>query len=367
MISYILLMFTIVSADQYDVITRYHQNIYAEPPAKFQALDVGITSPRKWACPIPYVIANNITYPESISEALQYIMDNTAWSFVERTDEKDYLHFKNLDGCWSYIGKIGGEQEISIAGGCDFGAIVHEIAHAIGLTHEQSRLDRNSYVNIEYDNVEDDKKNNFRLSSYINYGDYDFESLMHYDQWAFSSNGEKTIELIVEPAKNISIGQRYMLSDADVFHLNKLIDGPGCTTTVRKTDCQNDNLVLTGGRNINTFGLIYNVYTPNGDNKYRSLRKFQGDFFYIQKKNKLLTFGKDVWQIKHDGKVYAEKDGSLCEGHWSVYNLRTKRMSEDESSYMVQQECGETVITVCSRGGVLIPSLIILAIMTIIL
>lgn len=55
--------------------------------------------------------------------------------------------------CWGSIGKRGGKQEISLEAGCDQLRAAHEIIHALGRYHEQSRPDRDSYVTINSDNI----------------------------------------------------------------------------------------------------------------------------------------------------------------------------------------------------------------------
>ena len=47
-----------------------------------------------------------------------------------------------------------GAQTLSIGRGCEYdGVIIHEIMHALGFYHEQSRSDRDDFVEIMWENI----------------------------------------------------------------------------------------------------------------------------------------------------------------------------------------------------------------------
>ena len=145
--------------------------------------------------------------------------------------------------CYSYIGRIGGPQEISIGNGCDHrGIVLHEIFHALGRWHEQSRPDRDNYIRVNFQNMDRSEfyivwhrssttdhtllligvAVNFEKVTYseatTNSIAYDFRSLMHYSAYAFSRNGQPTIQPLSSSVRLRELGQRESLSNEDLQH-----------------------------------------------------------------------------------------------------------------------------------------------------
>ncbi len=170
-------------------------------------------------CQIPYEIHSSITNPQVVRDAIAHWEQNTAMRFPLRTAANaaqfpNYVRFFRGDGCWSQVGMQGGRQDISLGAGCGFGQAVHEIGHAAGLWHEQSREDRDRSIRINWANIEAGREHNFNqhITDGDDVGGYDFGSIMHYGPTAFTSNGQPTITTLGGQA----IGQRNGLSAGDI-------------------------------------------------------------------------------------------------------------------------------------------------------
>lgn len=195
---------------------------------------------RRWKFPISYILTDSLDLNAKgvILQSFEEYRLRSCVDFKPYEGESSFISFAKLDGCWSYVGDDGVGQNLSIGARCDTKAIVeHELLHALGFYHEQSRSDRDDYVKIWWDQIETGKEHNF-----VKYEDdfitdlntpYDYESIMHYRPLSFNKNDTVPTITTSIPYFNNIIGQRYDFSAVDIIRLNRMYD---CANTLTLLD-----------------------------------------------------------------------------------------------------------------------------------
>ncbi|XP_063043822.1 low choriolytic enzyme-like [Engraulis encrasicolus] len=174
---------------------------------------------------VPVYISRDFSSREKqiIERGLASFSKISCITFKPRTNQRDYLGIYSKSGCYSYVGRRGNQQVVSLSKrGCLYHKTVqHELLHALGFNHEQTRSDRDNHIRVMWDNVIQDKKHNFNKIATLNQGTaYDYNSVMQYSRYAFSKNNQATMVPI--PNANVDIGKASEMSKNDIDRLNRL-------------------------------------------------------------------------------------------------------------------------------------------------
>ncbi|CAI5683051.1 meprin A subunit alpha [Oreochromis niloticus] len=217
-------------------LTHLFEGDIAGIPSRNAILD----QTRRWKFPIPYILTDSLDLNAKgvILQAFEEYRLRSCVDFKPYEGETTYISFTKLSGCWSYVGDDKKGQNVSIGAGCDTKAIVeHELLHALGFYHEQSRSDRDDYIIIWWDQIEEGKEHNFNKYEDDFITDlntpYDYESIMHYRPFSFNKNNSIPTITTAIPYFNEVIGQRLDLSEVDITRLNRMYD---CANTLTLLD-----------------------------------------------------------------------------------------------------------------------------------
>ncbi len=223
---------------------------------------------------VPYEFDGNTD--QAMRDAMREAMDD--WEaeanvqFVERNGESDYVHIQDDDGNSSAVGMVTGMQRIRIYNWNFEYIIAHELGHCLGMLHEQSRNDRDTYVEIIYANISQTAcsgnpcDHNFdKAPSAMIYGPYDFDSVMHYRACAFSvcagcpattdptcpDDTDGGVTIAMRPGYEAFasvIGQRTHFSVTDVQTMYMMYTDQGCPAPDHLAGNSKDNPTDLGSR-----------------------------------------------------------------------------------------------------------------------
>ena len=197
-------------------------------PKKGSLEKVTLEKPKIWeGGVIPYQVSASFNQFDRVESAMREISESTHIRFLKRKSELDYVEFLEADEhCMSHVGKVGGKQEILISPSCRAGQITHELLHTLGFFHEQSRWDRDQYVKVLWENIQEPYQDQFAklppLFTHLEESPFDYESILLYGSFYFSKalhlptllkvNGEKITE------------NRERLSLWDIEKINRLYE-----------------------------------------------------------------------------------------------------------------------------------------------
>ncbi|XP_071139530.1 protein SpAN-like isoform X2 [Mytilus edulis] len=208
---------------------------------------------------VPYTIKGSLSDTKErkiIETAIEELARKTCIQLVPKgsieaqgLSHTTYIEFIDLPGCWSYVGRNpSGVQHISLQNpGCvDHSTVQHEILHALGMWHEQNRLDRDDYIRILKENVTSGNEFNFDKKKTSDTRPYDAESVMQYSLYSFGKEiGNTTLKTMEFVDKNLEF-----LADLDAgldfYDVADITDAYQCAAHCKgssRPKCENGGFV----------------------------------------------------------------------------------------------------------------------------
>lgn len=222
-----------------------------------------------------YTIDEKLKDDSRITDAISHWDKNTTIRFKERTDEFCYVKFVwDAEGCSSNLGMIikgfpyiDPPQLIRIADWGVTGNVIHEIGHTIGLLHEQSRSDRESFVSIIWDNIQNEYSVQFGIwKNSTNSSNFDFNSVMLYPSYNGFAIDMKKPTMINKSTGLPFDAQRSKLSSADKEIVKKLypplkskVTTNNIVSITQTTAKGGGNVTSDGGLAVTARGVCWNT------------------------------------------------------------------------------------------------------------
>lgn len=203
---------------------------------------------------VPYVImyssfstTDQTKVVNLVQEAANIIQSHSCVTWKVRDSEQYYVRIQNGGGCSSYIGNVqfsNGYQPLTLSSnGCLYlDVVIHEMLHAMGGRHEQSRMDRPHYMEIMWNKIIDGYANNFDVADTKDDAPYDLSSVMQYDLSAFGNSGD-TMKMADPDLEYLITNGNKGLTIYDIAEINKAYQcTDGCSIT-----CNNGGVVQKSG------------------------------------------------------------------------------------------------------------------------
>lgn len=214
-------------------------------------------------------INQDVTAKNILTEAMQKIENVSCIRFQPKTEESmNYVLMKKGRICSSKVGfRNDGAQPLIIDSNlCSVGSIVHEMLHTLSFLHMHTAKNRDEFIEINWDNIRDDAKINFKTFSVpvtMLETEYDYDSITHYSNFAFAKNKQTPTIIAKNPDKATNMGQRKELSKGDILRLNRLYQCKGYE--INSTKIQDEIISTTNSIEIKNETISATNVTASGN------------------------------------------------------------------------------------------------------
>ena len=170
-------------------------------------------------------VAANPSMVATFESACNLLLSETALKCTPRSaapGDTDFVYVVNGSHDFSFIGRQGGCQLLSILTWHNPMVVAHEIKHALGWAHEQQHPDRDRYIDVFHDAIPDEYHAEFHVRDHGNEGPYDFDSIMHFYPSDLAKPGEDAFRPKPGFAGSVQyMGQRDHLSETDLSEIRE--------------------------------------------------------------------------------------------------------------------------------------------------
>lgn len=181
---------------------------------------------------VPYEFDSSFIYDYQ-TKALQAMSSISSVTGVRFVPAESYhtsrIRFKlSQKNNSSPLGMQGGTQTIYIKTN-SHGVMMHEILHSLGIYHEQSRADRDSYIIINTSNIKNDKLHNFsKYSTGTDIGTFDYNSIMMYGSFTTDTDfvHDINVPMITKLDGSFISENRLYLSNGDIMGIRSIYGPP---------------------------------------------------------------------------------------------------------------------------------------------
>ena len=253
---------------------------------------------------VPLAFATNITASQiaMVKAACAEWGSVSSVNCVDRTTETAYVLVSNVtaNDCSANVGSglSGGVRNIHLGNNCwTYPIVLHEFGHSLGFLHEHQRADRNQYIQVHLENVATAYRSNLSiLTRDAVQRPYDFASIMHYANTAFSTNGKATlVPLAAYVSQSSVMGLSKKLSDLDKASVAALYPPPVATVPpvvysshmiYRYVSDDGQHLFATGDQdnipsNFSLEGPIFLLFDSQGPGMVGIQRCTVGEMYYL--------------------------------------------------------------------------------------
>ncbi len=172
-----------------------------EPSTEGEKLTI-VGGVRKWSNnTVVYVLQSGIssTVLSELQKSFTEWSSKTNIKFKERTNESTYVTIR-FDGstcnCGSAnLGANGSSGVINLGTRSSASVITHELGHTLGYIHEQNRPDRDDFITVNYENIQDSAESQYFISTSSTplTTAVDFNSIMMYNSGTFGNGNGPTM------------------------------------------------------------------------------------------------------------------------------------------------------------------------------